>query len=117
MEETSIEQMTLINNANMYNFSTGAAITVSVICIIIIAFAAINLHTTGNISGNWKVKAENITWIALAIVVTTMVWNAHSNNKEQYRVIVDDEAQYLDLIENYDIIEQNGNEYIVQVKD
>ena len=117
MEEPSIEQMTLINNANIYNFSTGAAITVSVICIIIIAFAAINLHTTGDTNNNWKTKVENVTWIALAIIVTSMVWNAHSNNKEQYRVIVDDEAQYLDLIENYDIIEQNGNEYIVQAKD
>ncbi len=109
-----IDGITLIETMEVHKLSIETAISLTIICIIIVAFAAINLwHTNGN---GWKNKIENTTWITLALVAAGLTWNLYSQVEIHHKVYLDDHISAAQLDETYEIVEKQGEEYIIKEK-
>ena len=109
-----IEGITLIETMEVHKLSIETAIGLTVICIIIVTFAAINLWNANK--NGWKSKIENVTWIAFALVAVGLTWILYSQVEIHHKVYLDDHISADQLDEAYEIVEHQGEEYVIKEK-
>ena len=109
-----IEGITLIETMEVHKLSIETAIGLTVICALIVILAAINLW---NVNKNgWKSKIENTAWIVFALVAAGLTWNLYSQIEIHHKVYLDDNISAAQLDETYEIVEHQGEEYIIKEK-
>lgn len=88
-----------------------------------IALSAIILFTIGllvfivSIMADWPVWTAIIPLVSLLVLVAYSILNATIKTGEyQYECIIDDSVPYNKVIENYNIIEQRGDIWVLEDK-
>lgn len=109
-----IEGITLIEIMEVHKLSIETAIGLTVICVFIVVLAAINLWNTNK--NGWKSKIENATWIAFALVAAGLTWGLYSQVEIHHKVYLDDHISAAQLDETYEIVEHQGEEYVIKEK-
>ena len=109
-----IEGIILIETIEVHKLSIETAIGLTIICILIVAFAAINLWNANK--NGWRSKVENTTWIVFALVAAGLTWNLYSQIEIHHKVYLDDNISAAQLDEAYEIVEHQGEEYVIKEK-
>lgn len=109
-----MEGITLIETMEVHKLSIETAIGLTVICGLIVMLAAINLWNANK--NGWKSKIENITWISFALVAVGLTWVLYSQVEIHHKVYLDDHISAAQLDEAYEIVEHQGEEYVIKEK-
>lgn len=110
-----IENVTLIETIQVRPISIEATISITIICIFIILFSAINLYHSKQVN-KLKDNIENTGWIVISFVVVGLVWNFYSQVKTQYKVEIDNQTACAQIEKDYEIIHQEENQYLITEK-
>lgn len=116
--------MTEFINGVEYLYTIPAEEPISYWILVAIFFIAFAVFGVFSLMSAYPDGAEAVFLTAVIAVIATLIaffaiksHNANELNPERYAVAISDEVSMNEFTDNYTIVEQKGNVYIIEVKD
>lgn len=108
-----IEGITILNQTEIIDFPAWASITISmliVIAVLCVLFACAEKSLGLAVS-------SLIAMVGVIVVVLIGGLNPVETGRYEYEVTIDESVNFIDIYENYDVIEQRGDIWVIEDKE
>lgn len=107
-----------------YLYSIPAEEPISYWILVVIFFACFAIFGTIQLMSSYPDGVEAVVMTAVMVAIATLIsffviksYNANELNPERYAVTISDEVSMNEFTDNYTIVKQKGNVYIIERKE